>query len=135
MASISDICRDTVSDIDGSLACAVVDLNSGLLLGVHHGIPYFTQSYLDAVAAAAVDMFRGKAITTVENMIGNMRGTPINKSIQEVQMTTTNTLHFMVIVPDRPDSLAILITSKKINLGMGWAGLRRALPQLTPLCP
>ena len=119
----------------GSLACAVVDLSSGLLLGVHHNVPYFSQSYLDAVAAAAVDMFRGKAISTVENMIGNLRGSTLEKTIQEVQMTTTNTLHFMVTVPDRPDALAILITNKKINLGMGWAGLRRALPNFTEMCP
>jgi hypothetical protein len=135
MANITDVCQEIVSDVDGSLACAVVDLSSGLLLGVHHNVPYFSQSYLDAVAAAAVDMFRGKAISTVENMIGNLRGSTIEKTIQEVQMSTTNTYHFMVTVPDRPDSLAILITTKKINLGMGWAGLRRALPNLTPMCP
>ena len=71
---INDICAEIVRNVDAALGCAVVDLNSGLLLGVSHNVPYFTQSYLDAVAAAAVDMFRGRTVSTVEDMIGNMRG-------------------------------------------------------------
>lgn len=132
---INQICNEIVTNIDAALGCAVVDLESGLLLGVAHSVPYFTQSYLDAVAAAAVDMFRGRTVTAVEDMISNMRGTASKHMIKEVQMTTDNTYHFMSIVPERPNSLVVLITSKKANLGMGWSSLRQALPKLTPLCP
>ncbi|MEZ5671499.1 MAG: hypothetical protein R3E08_03620 [Thiotrichaceae bacterium] len=58
-----------------ALGCAVVDLNSGLLLGVSHNVPYFTQSYLDAVAADGSRYVRGRTIGAVEDMISNMRGT------------------------------------------------------------
>jgi len=132
---INQICNEIVTNIDAALGCAVVDLESGLLLGVAHNVPYFTQSYLDAVAAAAVDMFRGRTVTAVEDMISNMRGTASSHMIKEVQMTTDNTYHFMSIVPERPNSLVVLITSKKANLGMGWSSLRQSLPKLTPLCP
>jgi hypothetical protein len=44
--NINDICKDVVSNVDSALGCAVVDLNTGLLLGVSHNVPYFTQSYL-----------------------------------------------------------------------------------------
>lgn len=133
--NINDICTDIIQGVDSALGCAVVDLNSGLLLGVSHNVPYFTQSYLDAVAAAAVDMFRGRTITAVEDMISNMRGNAKKHLIKEVQMTTDNTYHFMTLIPEKPDALVVLITSKKANLGMGWASLRRTLPQLAPLCP
>ena len=53
MASLDQLTKQITDDVDGALACAVVDLNSGLLLSVCHNVPYFTQSYLDAVAAAA----------------------------------------------------------------------------------
>jgi len=132
---INEICADVVRNVDAALGCAVVDLNSGLLLGVSHNVPYFTQSYLDAVAAAAVDMFRGRTISAVEDMISNMRGKSTNHMIKEVQMTTDNTYHFMMVLPDKPDALLILITSKKANLGMGWSSLRMAVPKITPLCP
>jgi len=135
MSSINQICAEVTSSVDGAVGCAVVDLSTGLMLGVHHTVPYFTQSYLDAVAAAAVDMFRGRTVTAVEELLSNIRGTKTEHSILEVQMTTEKTYHFMSIVPDKPQALVVLITTKKANLGMGWAGLRRALPKIAPLCP
>jgi hypothetical protein len=89
MASINDVCNEIVEAVDGALGCGVVDLSTGLLLGVAHKVPYFTQSYLDAVAAAAVDMFRGKTISAVEQLLTATRGTKVEHSLKEVQMTTT----------------------------------------------
>lgn len=131
--SIKDVCAEALDSTEGGLGCAVVDLKSGLLLGVAHKISYFTQSYLDAVAAAAVDMMRGNKIRAVEDMIGNMRGQTEKNLIQEVQMTTKNTYHFMAVVPEKPDALIVLITSRKANLGLGWVAVRRALAEL-PQC-
>jgi hypothetical protein len=133
--NINDICKDVVTNVDSALGCAVVDLNTGLLLGVSHNVPYFTQSYLDAVAAAAVDMFRGRTVNAVEDMLGNMRGTNKRNLIKEVQMTTDNTFHFMMVIPEKPNALLVLITSRRANLGMGWSSLRMAVPKLSPLCP
>ncbi|MDY6991440.1 MAG: hypothetical protein SVR94_02375 [Pseudomonadota bacterium] len=135
MMNINDICGEVVRNVDAALGCAVVDLNSGLLLGVSHNVPYFTQSYLDAVAAAAVDMFRGRTVSAVEDMIANMRGSTRKHMIKEVQMSTDNTFHFMMVVPDKPDALVVLVTSRKANLGMGWSSLRMAVPKIAPLCP
>ena len=135
MADLNNICKGVVDDVDNALGMAVVDLSTGLLLGVHHNIPYFTQSYLDAVAAAAVDMFRGKAISNVEKMLTQQRGQEVKDTMQEVQMTTAGTYHFMSVVAGKPNALAILITSRKANLGMGWAALRNALGEIAPHCP
>jgi len=135
MAGINEVCKGIVDNVDDALGAAVVDLNTGLLIGVHHNVPYFTSSYLDAVAAAAVEMFRGKGITGVEKRLSQTRGEEVNNSMQEVQMTTPKTYHFMSIIPTKPNALAILITGKKANLGMGWSGLRSAITELEPLCP
>jgi len=133
--SLNDTLRKLVDDVDGALACAVVDLSSGLMLGAHHNVPYFTQAYVDAVAAAAVDMFRGKTISTVEKLLTAQRGTEVSKSIKEVQMTTDGTLHFMTIVDGKPDALLVLITNRSANLGMGWTAVRRAKAEVAPMCP
>lgn len=132
---LNEICREIVNETDGAVAAAVVDLSSGLLLSVAHDIPYFTQSYLDAVAAAAVDMFRGKGVSNVERLLSSQRGEQVQNSIQEVQMTTEKTFHFMSVVPGKPNALALLVTTRKANLGMGWAALRNALPKIAPGCP
>lgn len=135
MAKLDDVLRKIVSDVDGALGCAVVDLNSGLLLGVAHNVPYFTSSYLEAVAAAAVDLFRGKNVRAVESLLSSQRGKPVEKMVQEVQMSTDRTYHFMATIKDKPDSLLVLITSKSANLGMGWSAVRSNMLTLTPLCP
>jgi hypothetical protein len=135
MAKLDDITRGVVSDVDGALGCAVIDLTSGLLLSVSHNIPYFTQSYLEAVAAATVELFRGKNIKSVEAMLSSQRGSPIEKMIQEIQMTTENTFHFMSIIKEKPDAVVALICNKKTNLGMGWSVLRKSLSSIAPLIP
>lgn len=135
MAKLDDILRSLVSDVDGALGCAVVDLNSGLLLGSAHNVPYFTSSYLEAVAAAAVDTVRGKNVRAVEALLSAQRGKPVAHSIKEIQMTTDRTYHFMATVKDKPDSLVVLITSKTTNLGMGWAAVRSNMDKINPLCP
>jgi hypothetical protein len=135
MSDLNELCSTLVNDVNDAIGASVVDLETGLLLGVAHNVPYFTQSYLDAVAAAAVEMFRGKTVSTVEELLANNRGNEVRNSIQEIQMTTSNTFHFMSQVPDKPNALLILITTRKANLGMGWSALRSALPKATPLCP
>lgn len=135
MATLNDICKETLSEVDGATGCAVVDLNNGLMLASAHNVPYFSQTYIDAVAAASVEMFRGKNIAAVEKLLSAQRGHPVEKSMQEVQMSTAGTYHFMSVVPGKPDSLMVLITTRKANLGMGWAALRRAMAAAAPLCP
>lgn len=135
MPDLNSSCADLVSNVNDALGAAVVDLSSGLLLAAHHNVPYFTQSYLDAVAAAAVDMFRGKTITTVEQLLANQRGTAVQNSIKEVQMSTEHTYHFMSVVPGKENCLLVLITGRKANLGMGWSSLRMALPNVAVMCP
>jgi predicted regulator of Ras-like GTPase activity (Roadblock/LC7/MglB family) len=135
MSKLDDVLQGIVSDVDGALGCAVVDLESGLLLGVAHNVPYFTSSYLEAVAAAAVDMIRGKNVRAVESLLSNQRGKTVENTIKEVQMTTDLTLHFMATVTDKPNSLVVLITNRKTNLGMGWAAVRKSMATIAPLCP
>ena len=102
MATMNEIAADIVQNVDGGLGCAVVDLNSGLLLAVYHSIPYFTQSYLDAVAAAAVDMMRGKNVRAVEGLLSSVRGQEVSNTIKEVQMTTEIPIILWLLFPINP---------------------------------
>ncbi len=135
MAALDDICKTVLNDVTGGTGCAVVDLNNGLMLASAHNVPYFTQTYIDAVAAAAVEMFRGRNITAVEKLLSAQRGVPVEKTLQEIQMTTAGTYHFMSVIPGKEDCMMVLITTRKANLGMGWAALRRAMADAAPLCP
>ena len=133
--SLNDTLKNIVNDVDGALGAGVVDLNSGMLLGAQHSVPYFTQSYLDAVGATAVELFRGKNITAVYKMLNAQRGDDGVGTITEIQMTSDNTFHFMTVLPGKPDALLVLITGRKTNLGMGWAAVRNAMPTVASFCP
>lgn len=133
--SLNTICSDVYNEVTGAIAVAVVDLSNGLLLAVHHEIPYFDQSYVDLVSAAAVNMFRGHTVNVVEEALTAQRGRSAMNSINEIQMTTDGTFHFMAIIPGKPQFVAILITTKRASLGLGWASLRRALPSIEKECP
>ncbi len=111
----------------------MVDLQSGALLGVAHHVPYFTTQYLEAVAAAAVDMFRGPTVRHVEDLISSKRDMPSERLIEEVQMTTKHTIHFMMVIPNHADTGVVLITNRETSLGMGWASTRRSVLQIDPI--
>ena len=135
MPNLNDICREMVETVDHALAAAVVDQESGLLLGVAHHVSWFTQSLLDTLAAATVDLFRGKAVATVEKMLGQAKGETIRHSLHEMQFATGGVFHFISAVPDRPDLLVVLVTTRAVNLGMGWAGLRSRLKDVAATAP
>ena len=125
--------RSIVDEVDGALGCAVADMRDGSLLGVHHTVRYFTSEYLEAVAAAAVEMFRGPTVRRVEDLISSYRGVDSERLIEEMQMTTRHTFHFMMVLPNYPDAVIVLITTRDTSLGMGWAAVRRAPLDIEPI--
>jgi hypothetical protein len=135
MANLNDVCKEIVENTEHALAAGVIDLESGLLLGVAHGVNYFNQEVLDTVAAASVEMFRGRSTQTVESMLADLRGQEPGHSIVDLHFSTAGTHHFMTVVPGKPDALAILVTRDKVRLGFGWSSLQNRLKQLAEVCP
>jgi hypothetical protein len=123
MASTQDVCKQILEKVDDCLAVGVVDLNTGMLMGVHHTVPYFTQAYLDAVAAAAVEMFRGKNVRRIEELLSAQRGEPIKDSFEEVFISSAKVFHFMTVIKEK-GAVVVMVTKKGSNQGMGWAALR-----------
>jgi hypothetical protein len=131
--NLSEICKSCYDDVEGAIAVAIVDLSSGMCLEAFHRVAHFDQDYIDLVSAAAVDMFRGKNVARVEEKLAVQRNKPLAQSIQEVQMTTAGTLHFMLVLPDKPDILILLVTTRKASMGMGWSSLRKIISPVTEL--
>ncbi|OJY17074.1 MAG: hypothetical protein BGO98_13025 [Myxococcales bacterium 68-20] len=134
MASTQELCKTTLEKVDDCLAVGVVDLNTGMLMGVHHVVPYFTQAYLDAVAAAAVEMFRGKTVRRIEELLSAQRGEQLKDSFEEVFISSPKTFHFMTVIKDK-GAVVVMITKKSTNQGMGWAALRSSLAAVKATLP
>jgi hypothetical protein len=134
VASTTEICRTVLDKVDDCLAVGVVDLNTGMLMGVHHSVPYFTQAYLDAVAAAAVEMFRGKNVRRVEEMLSQQRGEPIKDSFEEIFISSPKVFHFMATIKNK-GAVVVMVTKKTVNQGMGWAAIRTNLNAIKDTLP
>ena len=135
MGKIDDACKEVVNKVDGAVACGVVDLDTGMLLGIHNGAQY-TQTLNEVVAAATMDMFRGANIGRVEQMVRAHRGVPENGEhyFQEVHVTSEHNFHFAKTVK-KGKAVIMLVTKKTTNIGMGWAQLKSAIPTIEPLVP
>jgi hypothetical protein len=134
MATTTEVCRQVQEKVEDALAVGVIDLNTGMLMGVHHNVPYFTQPYLDAVAAAAVEMFRGKNVRRVEELLGATRGEPIQDSFEEIFVSSPRVFHFMTTIADK-SAVVVMVTKKTMNQGMGWAMLRANLELIRQTLP
>lgn len=134
MANLNEVCQNIVSDVQDAIACGVVDLNTGMMMGVHHTVPYFTQSYLDAVAAAAVEMLRGKTVRRVEQLISKHRGVETKEVFEEIFINSANVFHFMALIRAK-QSLVVLVTKKTTNQGMGWSSLRASMDDIVAALP
>jgi len=134
MASTTEICKAILEKVEDCIAVGVVDLNTGMLMGVHHTVPYFTQAYLDAVAAAAVEMFRGKNVRRVEELLSQQRGEPIKDSFEEIFISSVKVFHFMATIKDK-GAVVVMVTKKTVNQGMGWAALRNNVAAIKGTLP
>lgn len=134
MSSTNEVCRSILEKIDDCLAVAVVDLGTGMLLGVHHTVPYFTQPYLDAVAAAAVEMFRGRNVRRIEELLSQQRGEAIRDSFEEIFISSPKTFHFMAVIKDK-GAVILMVTKKTVSQGMGWAAIRSNLNAIKGTLP
>lgn len=133
MDTLDEVMESFLDEVEGSLGCAVADMRSGALLGVAHKVSYFTQEYLDAVAAAAVEMFRGQTVRHIEDLLAQHRGRQTEHLVQELQMTTPQTVHFMMVMPNFPEVAVVLIATRDLPLGMGWSATRRSALQIEPI--
>lgn len=134
MATVTEICQHVVEDFPESLACGVVDIETGMLLGMHHAVPYFSQPYLEAIAAAAVEMFRGRTVKRVEELLSRQRGKPVKDSFEEIFISSPTVYHFMKLIHEK-DAIAVLVTRKNTSQGMGWATLRNTIEVLVEALP
>jgi len=135
MGKIDDACKEVVTSVDGAVAAGVVDLDTGMLLGIYNAAQY-TQTLNEIVAGATMDMFRGSNVGRVEQMVRAHRGIPEDGAhyFEEVHVTSANNYHFMKTIKGGK-AVIVLITKRTTNIGMGWAQLKSVIPNVEPLVP
>lgn len=135
MGKIDDACKQVAEEVDGAVACGVVDLDTGMLLGIHNTSQY-TQTLNEVVAAATMDVFRGPNVSKIEQMVRAHRGEQESGEhyFEEVHFTSKNNFHFAKTIKGGK-AVMMLVTKKTTNIGMGWASLKKVIPTVEPLVP
>lgn len=135
MGKIDDACQEVVTKVEGAVACGVVDVDTGMILGIHNSAQY-SQTLNEVVAAATVDLFRGSNVARVEQMVRAHRGESENGEsyFEEVHVTSRHNFHFAKALK-AGKAVIVLVTRRSTNIGMGWAQLKAVLPQVEPLVP
>lgn len=128
-ADITTICHDIFERVPQALACAVVDLTSGMLIASHHEASQFPPGFLDTFAAAAVDLVRGRTIRRVEDLLAKSRAEPVRETVEELFLGTAGANHFMKVVKEK-QALLVLITPPTTNQGLGWSVVRGSLAEV-----
>lgn len=121
-------CERIVNALDGALACALIELGAGMVLGIHASLG-FSVEQSDAVAAATVDLFRGSSTSRIESIVRAQAsdGRPGDHAFEEVQLTSKHTHHFAKTLGGGC-AVILLVTTRGTSLGMGWAQVRAAIP-------
>jgi CheY-like chemotaxis protein len=132
---IDAACMKVVSSVEGGVACGVVDLDAGILLGLHT-VAGSSRELHEAVVTVAVDLFRGPHVGRIEQMVRAHRSVAENGAhyFDEVQISSKNNLHFVKALRGGR-AVIMLITEKSTNLGMGWLQLKSVIPSVEPLVP
>lgn len=116
------LCEEVLASVEGALAFALVDLQTGLPLAMGaNPATAFDPEATEMLAALGVSYFDGAAST---DELGD-------DVVQELQATTDEAYLFMVRVPEAPNQLAVLaIDREATNLGLGWMATRQAVQRI-----
>jgi DNA polymerase III delta prime subunit len=129
------ICAEVIEGVSEGLGCAVIDLESGLLVGISHVTSALPEALLDTMAASVAEVLRGRAVSIVEEMFAQFNGGKPKRLVESLQLTTDKAHIFTAVIPDKPGYVVALVVGKKATLGSGWASIRSAMSRIQPLCP
>ncbi|HEU5072850.1 MAG TPA: hypothetical protein VFU02_01725 [Polyangiaceae bacterium] len=101
------------------VACGLVDMKTGMLLGVKT-VDSHPQEVLDLVAAATGELFQGQNVSAIERTFKRLRGLKDDGHhyFQEVIVMSDNLLHVFQRCKRNEDMVLAVVCRISANLGM-----------------
>ena len=133
MVELRSVCEDLLEDVEGSLGCAAIDLQTGsTLAAVCRPDGVLNAAGVDVISGAVSEMFHGRLIRQFHRAWSGGAAAP-ERFVREVQMATANSYQFMSVVPGWDDCLLVLITDRSVSLGLGWMAVHQGLSRVAEL--
>ncbi len=116
------------STIPECVAVGLVDMNTGMLLGVKT-VDSHPQEVLDLVAAATGDIFQGPNVSEIERMFRKSRGVADDGHhyFREIIINSDNLIHIFQRCKRDEGMVFVAVCRVSANLGMVLTKSRRAL--------
>lgn len=122
--SVETILIKVMKEVPKAVACGVVDMGSGMLLGVKT-IDSHPQEVLDLVSAATKDLFEGDNVRAIEDLFKRTRGIQSNERyFKEILVMSTNLLHIFARLRTMPSIVIVVVAREDANLGLALMKMR-----------
>lgn len=126
--SLDNAIAKVVTSVPECVAAGVVDMNTGMLLGVKT-VDSHPSEVLDLVAAATSDLFQGDNVVTIEKMFKKNRGVRDDGHhyFREIIVYSDNLLHIFQRGAKNDGIVLVCVCRKNANLGMALVKARGAM--------
>jgi hypothetical protein len=128
-AAVATVCQDIFERVPQALACAVVDLTTGLLIASRSDSARHPPGFLDVLAAAAVDLVRGRTVRRLEDILASAGGKPVRDTVEEVFLAAFGAHHYLKVLKEK-QAVLVLVTPPTTNQGLGWSVVRGSLAEV-----
>jgi len=111
--------QTTVASVPECVAAGLVDLSTGMLLGVKT-VDSHPSEVLELVAAATSDMFQGSNVVMIEKMFKKTRGLKDDGHhyFKELIVNSDNLIHVFLRGEKSEERVLAVICRKSANMGM-----------------
>lgn len=129
--SIDNALNEAVAGVPDCVAAGLVDLSTGMLLGIKT-VDSHPSEVMDILAAATADMFQGSNVQMIESMFKKARGIENDGHhyFQEMIVNSDNLVHIFSRCKSNEEHVVGVVCRKSVNLGMALTKVRSALPSI-----
>jgi len=122
--SVETILTRTMKEVPKALAAGVVDMSTGMLLGVKT-VDSHPRDVLELVAGATKEMFEGDNVRAIEDIFKARRGVDSSERlIKEVTFSTPMTLHIFERLQSSQSTVVLAVCAVDTNLGLALMKMR-----------
>jgi hypothetical protein len=124
MGDKDQACREVMNHVDGAVACGIVELSTGKLLGFH--ALKRSPALEEAIVAATLSLLCRRSDRNA--------GGPSQPVALEAHVVSGHGYHFARVL-EGGKSAVMLVTSRTSNAGMGSAQFKAVIPKVEPQLP
>lgn len=110
--------KDSISNVPKAVAAGLVDMGSGMLLGIKT-VESHPQEVIEILAPATKELFEGELVTAIEDLWKKARGVESDEHyFQEVLISSSNLWHYFGRMRSKPETVLTVVCRGDVNLGL-----------------